>query len=212
MKFICDWEDKTKDFVKFLSWTSTVAAATWVVTYFIVDSQKIESYQSKAEAAEKLAQTYQAKISVLESDVLKLSQKNDLYLRWLEENPKGFLSLETKIIKIEEELSQCKMEKKNLPVRCRESQEVSNIFNIRKGQAYRDSMTGLVLGVTDIDSYGKLTGTLTFPNKSTTEIKGVEPGKVWNFTQGNENYKLIIKESNWINNSVEAEIISGPQK
>lgn len=54
-----------------------------------------------------------------------------------------------------------------------------------------------------------MTGTLELPGKARENIEKVEAGQAWNFVTKSGKAKLIMREVNWISDSVRIEIQDG---
>ena len=61
-------------------YTILIASATWLVSTYILDENKINFYRAESVS-------YKAKVEVLEFEIERLRNENERYLNWLQESP-----------------------------------------------------------------------------------------------------------------------------
>lgn len=191
--------------------TLVVATATWVVSFFVIDENKVNLYKAKAENAESMSAQFQSKISVLELELAKLKAENGRYLSWLAAEPKSFPALEKKISELETGLakSQAKAASEAVEPSKKDSMpdkvyEFSKDF--ARGESFVDPKTKAIIGISSIAMDNSAKGTLHLPGGEPIELKEVKPGSTWIFSKGGVRYQLTMETVNWINNSLKASI------
>lgn len=191
--------------------TLVVATATWVVSSFVIDENKVNLFKAKAENAESMSAQFQSKISVLELELAKLKTENGRYLSWLVGEPKSFPALEKKISELEAGLaiSQARaisevIESNSSAARLDSLYEYSKDFT--RGESFVDPKTKAIIGISSINSDNSARGTLHLPGGKSVDLDGVRPGSTWTFERNGVHYQLTMETINWTNNSVKASI------
>ncbi|WP_409259399.1 hypothetical protein [Pseudomonas sp. KCJK9009] len=189
--------------------TIVVATATWVVSSFVIDENKVNLFKAKAENAESMSAQFQSKISVLELELAKLKTENGRYLSWLVGEPKSFPALEKKISELEARLadSQAKaisgvIESNSPATRPDSLYEFSRDFT--RGESFVDPKTKAIIGISSIAADNSAKGTLHLPGSKSVEVEGIRPGSTWTFEKNGVRYQLTMETVNWTNNSVKA--------
>ncbi|ATB63597.1 hypothetical protein [Pseudomonas mosselii] len=183
-----------------ISHTCIVGATIWAVSYFILDENKVNVYKAASEQ-------HQAKISVLESEISNLKSENERYRSWLLQDPKSFLSLESKIKSLEVSLEQAdkvKLLEAGEKLLGSQLYEFSKSFD--KGESFIDPKTKAVIGVSDVMSDYTANALVNVPGAEEREYRSVKPGKSWEFYKDGKKYKLTLDAVNWLNNGLKASV------
>jgi hypothetical protein len=191
--------------------TIIVATATWLVSSFVIDENKVNFYRAKAESSDSISAQYKAKISILELELGKLKVENERYLSWLAEEPKTLPAMERKIKTLEESLVSLKaaadlrpsVEGNATPTK-NDVYEFSMPFS--KGESFVDPKTKAVIGISDIAADYTAKGTLYLPGAKPVDLKDVKPGTTWMFEKNGVSYQMTLEKLNWLNNSVKASV------
>lgn len=191
--------------------TLVVATATWVVSSFVIDENKVNLFRAKAENAESMSAQFQSKISVLELELARLKSENSRYLSWLVAEPKSFPALEKKIIELERSLatSQTKAiieaaEPSHLKNKPEKLYEFSKDFS--RGESFVDPKTKAIIGISSIAMNNSADGTIYLPGGKAEEVKEIKPGSTWTFDKSGVRYQLTMETVNWTNNSLKASV------
>lgn len=200
--------------------TILVATTTWFVSSFVIDENKVNLYKAQSENANAQIKTeqstteqYKAKVSVLEAEIENLKATNKKYLSWLEEEKHSFPVLEKKIINLEKELQSAKsntIHEKNETSKSNAKFDIEPYSfreTLSKGSSFIDPKTSATLGVADITSDYRATGTLNIIGQETKELHRISPGTTWVFEQDNKTYKLTLEFVNWLSNTVTVSIV-----
>ena len=195
-------ENATKSIIIY---TILIATSVWAFSHFILDENKIASY--KAEIT-----SYKTKIEFLEREIATLTDKNSLYISWLEEEKKSFPSLEKKIEKLGQEnerlessLAGC--HKTTSTQSCILMEYVNADDQIRRGEVFIDELTEVMLGVLNIHSNYTADIMITIPNEDPKTEKNVKPSQSWSFeANSGKEYRIIITNINWYSSSLGVEV------
>lgn len=191
--------------------TIVVATATWVVSSFVIDENKVNLFKAKAENAESMSAQFQSKISVLELELARLKSENGRYLSWLVAEPRSFPALEKKIAELEVGLvaSQTNtISEKDVPSQSGKKNEQLYEFSqgFTRGESFVDPKTKAIIGISSISMDNSAIGTLHLPGGKSEEVKEIKPGSTWTFEKSGVRYQLTMEMVNWINNSVKASV------
>ncbi|MDD0999298.1 hypothetical protein M5G20_26010 [Pseudomonas sp. TNT2022 ID1044] len=194
-----------------ISHTIVVATATWLVSSFVIDENKVNLYKAKAESAESRAEQFNAKISILESDLANLKSENDRYLTWLTSDPKTVPAMEKRIKELEGSLASAALNKvsehhegSDQPLVKPKYYEFSKSF--MKGETFVDPKTNAVIGISNISIDNTARGTLYIPGSETIELQNVGPGATWKFDKNGVKYQMTVEGVNWLNNTLKASV------
>lgn len=187
--------------------TIVVATATWLVSSFVIDENKVNLYRAQTENANAISEQYKAKASVLELELSRLRVENERYLSWLTQEPKTIPALENKIKALEAKLASSKPivdSGSPLPKPTKLPYEFTSPFS--KGETFVDPKTKASIGISNIGANYTATGVLYLPGEKNIELKEVKPGSTWTFEQNGVSYKMTLEGVNWINNSLKASV------
>lgn len=192
--------------------TIVVATATWLVSSFVIDENKVNLYRAQAENADAISEQYKAKASVLELELARLRVENERYLSWLMQEPRTIPALESKIKALESKLAASQPIKGTSQPSATSSvgaerlpYEFTSPFS--KGESFVDPKTKATLGISDIRSDYTASGILYLPGGKNVELQRVKPGSTWIFEQDGLSYKMTLEGVNWINNSLKASVV-----
>lgn len=164
-----------------IGYTFVVGAVVWGVSNFVLDENKVNVYKAASEQ-------YKAKVSVLESEISNLKIENERYRSWLQQDPKSFPTLESKIKALEVSLYEANKhpvveEKDRVP----DTQLYEFSKGFYKGDSFIDPKTKAVIGVSDVTSAYEADVVVVLPGGEKKELTGVKPGTTWTFEKGGKN-------------------------
>ncbi len=79
--------------------------------------------------------------------------------------------------------------------------------DIKAGQVFIDSFTGLTFGIRHITFDRLAYGSITFPKAESQEINNVSPGHKWQFTFNSKAFELTLLELNYLNDTFRIQIL-----
>nr|WP_314563137.1 hypothetical protein [uncultured Pseudomonas sp.] len=191
--------------------TLVVATATWFVSSFVIDENKVNLFKAKAENAESMSAQFQSKISVLELELARLKSENGRYLSWLVAEPKSFPALERKITELEVGLADSQarvITETNEPSHSVKKNDQLYEFSkdFIRGESFFDPKTKAIIGISSMSMDNSAKGTLHLPGQKPENIEDIKPGSTWTFQKNGVRYQLTMETVNWINNSVKASV------
>jgi len=183
-----------------IAYTFVVGAVVWGVSNFVLDENKVNFY--KAVSAQ-----YEAKVSVLESEVSNLKTENERYRSWLSQDPKSFPTLESKIKNLEVALDEAS---RRPAIKTEDKAPDTQLYDFTKsfykGESFVDPKTKAVIGVSEVTPDYSANVVLFLPGGEKKELTGVKPGTTWVFDKGGKKYNLTLESVNWLNNGLKASV------
>ena len=197
-----------------ITYTVAVIAATWAASYFLIDENKINLYKAQVDNEKAVNRQFQAKIGVLESKILELSNENKQLKRWLSDDTTSYpvlvskiKNLELEIAKTKEvELSKTRDDKALKPIK-KEVKPYSYSEEFVMGQSFTYPLTNATIGVSQIASDYTANIYLFLPGKESVEKTDVKPGSSWVFEFEKKQYKLTLNKVEWIGSSLKATVV-----
>lgn len=182
--------------------TILVAGATWAVSHFILDTQKLENLET-------IVQSYSAKNEVLERESETLREQNLACSEVLRESPGTVEFYQAKIKALETRVEATSGEIAELtgevvPV---EPESYRASYLLQKGKSFTDPKTGATLGVSYISSDYEMNGVLNLPGEQAKPVVEKGAGESWSFTTKEGKFRLILREVNWIGDTVRVEVV-----
>lgn len=194
------------------SYTLVVIAATWAASYFVIDESKINLYKAQVENEQTVNRTLEAKISVLERDILSLANENAQLKNWLSDDTAAYPSLVAKIEKLEKEMKvkvsvgAATEKNTNYPVDI-SSKPYLYTESFVKGQSFTDPLTNAIIGVSRVSIDYTADIYLFLPGKGALEKNGVKPGSSWVYGFLGKEYMLTLNSIEWIGNNLKVTVL-----
>jgi len=184
-----------------------VIAATWAASHFVLDENKVNLYKAQVSNEQAVNRQLEAKISVLESRIVELSNNNKQLLSWVSETPSSFPALKNKITKLEARLASVPNVQKIAEINKTEADKKYRYSEeFVKGQSFTDPLTNATIGVSDvsIDRTAKIY--LYIPGLEGDEINDVKPGTSWAYRFKGKEYHLTLNTIEWIGSYLKATV------
>ena len=194
-----------------LIYTFFVAGFTWGVSNFILDENRVNLYKAQVENEQALNRQFNAKIGVLESRIIELSNENKRLYDWVAKEPGSFPALSKEIEALEHQLaSEREVTESNAPNGLNEnktdvSYSYSESFVI--GQSFTDPLTNATIGVSNVSIQRTADVYLHLPGSSGVEVNSVKPGSSWVYSYKNKTYKLTLNTIEWIGSQLQATVV-----
>jgi hypothetical protein len=205
-----------------------VMTATWGILTFVLEDNKLNFYKAQVESVkaetENIKATnllYLAKIEYLENENRMLAALNNSYLDWIEKTPNPLPFLKARIEELSKENHKLlnnysdsigQMRHKSIlgtpntdnTVIVSKNYEI--IKEIKKGEAYVDKVTGIIVGVENISVDYQSNLQITFPD-NTTKKEQITAGKSYSFTSMRKKYQLIVRKVEFVYGYVTIQIL-----
>lgn len=181
------------------------ASLTWIVFVYTFDSNRIATY----EATEK---ELKLRIDVLEKDISNIKSINQIYVDCISADPGLTVNLQRKVEQLiaERQLVDSVILKNPQSTQRSENNDKSShqpLSMIRRINQYESSNfapLNLVVGVTDISLDREVSLTITH-NSQTKDIR-CKAGYVWDFSQKDMSYRLILKTVDYVSGYIKVEL------
>jgi len=194
-----------------LTYTLVVIGATWAASYFLIDESKVNLYKAQVTNEKAVNRQFEAKISVLESKILDLSNENKQLKLWLSDDSASFPSLVAKIKKLEKKANKAKQVEINKESTVESTKKEVRPYSYSEdfvmGQSFTDPLTNATIGVSQIASDYTADIYLFLPGTDSIEKTNVKPGSSWIFDFEQKKYKLTLNRVEWIGNSLKATVV-----
>lgn len=193
-----------------------VMTITWAILTFVLEDNKVNFYKAQIESVKAETEniksensTYKSKIEFLEKENAKLNSTNQVYFDYIRKRPDAILFLQKKI----EDLTAENLLLRNGSSLLLDSSATNPItktaYNakaeISRGEAYIDEVTGLVIGLNEINIDRQANVKITLPAKEEINQK-VEAGKIYEFKSKMKNYALVITQVDYYSNRLTIQI------
>ena len=181
-----------------ISYTITIGTAIFAITYFLMDTNKDNLYETNISNLENQNKILDQTIELIKYENQSLKQDNERLKDWLEKTPNTALNLDKKIKQLETLLHK----KSQLP----EGEEPinqkyfiqSDILN--KGEAFVDQKLGLTIGITEITTSNTASGIISLPNKSNKTFTDKPIGYKWTFKYEQLEYEIVLSNLYYLGN------------
>lgn len=205
-------------------YTLLIAGATWAVSEFILDENKINFYKAQVENQKALVENqksiveqYRTKVELLENDLVQSRKRADLYFSIIQEDPKAILRFEAKLQALESKKKILEAENTALreKVGKKPGTQVSDkarSFSLTLGSAIIDDATGLRIGLAKVSVHRQVSILLELPGQEPQNQTNIPPGKTWEFVLDSVTYKLTLTQVSFITDRADFDLRPVPSK
>ncbi|GEM_PF-6552569 len=183
----------------------SVMTATWALLTFVLEDNKINFYKAQVESINAENSSYKARIDFLQKENDKIIETNKIYFEQISKDPNSIVFLQKKLGDLTNENISLKNKNSTTSntdkISSKQHDKFDENIDIRRGEAYYSKETEAIIGLNDIDLDRNASINLKLPNQSEKTLK-VKAGKSFNYTFGQKNYKLIIKNLNFYTNTL----------
>ena len=173
--------------------TLTVVALSAGAFLFLFDSNKVAA--AKAEADQ-----YRAKTETLQSELDGLRADNAKYLEWLSATPNTIPYLEKRVTDLTRENQELRTRAGVKQVAPNLSTAEGRGATISIGETYVDDITGVTLGLSNVNRDFTADVLLIRPGGQRAELKNVKAGEKWGFTYKNVPHQIQLRSVDWFSN------------
>jgi regulator of replication initiation timing len=187
--------------ISMVSYTILVSTAVWAISIFILSDNKESLHKTQVENLNSQIDNQKENIESLEFENERLRTENSNYLDWLRQTPNSTQFFANKIAELEKITASKSKNNSNAnpeDTTTTDSLKYRIDKTIRKGRAFIDDKTGVVIGINDIHVNRTGSGTITLPGRREELLNDIKPGTKWEFTYNGINYALFIEEFNYI--------------
>jgi hypothetical protein len=188
-------------------YTLAIAGATWAISTFILQDNRLNLIRSELDAQKSLSEQYKSKAELLSKDMEILRAENTEYKAWLSQSKDAIpgimprvTELKSYIGSLEDQLAQLKKLNPNLVIK------EQLIKDIRRGTPYKDEKTGLKIEIKEISVDKKASLLIKFPDRDVNTLVTVNDGQQFKFKVGLINYVLTIARVYYIADGLDVSI------
>lgn len=146
----------------------------------------------------------------MEAEIRQLRQDNNKYLQWLTQTPTTIPFFEhalevskAEISRLGEEISNLSARIDPIPSPSPTKKRYSVSKALKLGESFIDDRTGAILGFVTVGPDFKGEVHVSVPGKPPETLKGITAGASWEFTKGEQKYRLSLSRLDWFSNSAE---------
>ena len=188
-------------------YTLAIAGATWAVSTFILQDNRLNLIRSELDTQKSLSEQYKSKAELLSRDMQILRSENTEYKAWLSQTKDAIpgimprvTELKSYIGSLEDQLAQLKKLNPNLVIK------EQLIKDIRRGTPFKDEKTGLKIEIKEISVDKKASLLIKFPDRDVNTLVIVNDGQQFKFKVGLINYVLTIARVYYIADGLDISI------
>ena len=188
-------------------YTLAIAGATWAVSTFILQDNRLNLIRSELDTQKSLSEQYKSKAELLSRDMEILRSENTEYKAWLSQTKDAIpgimprvTELKSYIGSLEDQLAQLKKLNPNLVIK------EQLIKDIRRGTPFKDEKTGLKIEIKEISVDKKASLLIKFPDRDVNTLVIVNDGQQFKFKVGLINYVLTIARVYYIADGLDISI------
>lgn len=188
-------------------YTLAIAGATWAVSTFILQDNRLNLIRSELDTQKSLSEQYKSKAELLSRDMEILRSENTEYKAWLSQTKDAIpgimprvTELKSYIGSLEDQLAQLKKLNPNLVIK------EQHIKDIRRGTPFKDEKTGLKIEIKEISVDKKASLLIKFPDRDVNTLVIVNDGQQFKFKVGLINYVLTIARVYYIADGLDISI------
>lgn len=194
-----------------ISYTIMIAGATWAISTFILQDNRLNLAKSELEAQKSLTEQYKSKVDLLQRDIDVLRSENSEYRSWLGQTKDAIPAILPRINELKKQIVTLQTRSNVSPTnRAIEGRSKTRDATAKLGTAYIDDITGLIFTVLSTSTERMARITVKFPEQASITEATISPGQQWHFKyQGNE-FLLTVKTISFVGDYVDFQISSAP--
>ncbi|NYT26387.1 hypothetical protein H0A73_22600 [Alcaligenaceae bacterium] len=184
-------------------YTIVVVTATWAVSRFVLQDNRLSFAKSQLETEKSLTEQYKSKVELLQRDLDAIRDENAEYRRWLGKIEHAIPVIVPRITELKQRVD---LLEKSLstqsPHSASQAQPTHRDGLVRRGDAYIDEQTGLVLAVREVNVYRQAQISLKLPDNEDLVTAHANPGDQWRFTAKDQAFTLTITSISYVTDAV----------
>lgn len=194
-----------------ISYTLVIAGATWAVSTFVLQDNRLNFARSELEAQKSLTEQYKSKVDLLQRDIDAVRSENAEYRMWLGQTKDAIPIIVPHITELKQQIATLKAtvsspSSSTTPP----SAPLRRNGTARLGTAYIDETTGLVFTVLRTTPDRTAQVVVRFPEKEATQDATVAPGQQWRFKFKGAEHLLTIVSISFLGDYVDLQIARVP--
>ena len=195
-----------------ITYTLLVAGATWAISTFILQDDRLNLARSELEAEKSISEQYKAKTELLQRDIDAIRAENAEYRTWLGQTKDAIPSIVPRILELRNKIANLESASPRSVAAIPSSAPSSSTASATAisteekravfGTAYIDNDGGVIFTVRQTYPDRKADVTVKLPDKAVPIRETIDAGAQWKFKSKGKNYVLTVTSIGFINDSV----------
>lgn len=189
-----------------ISYTLVIIAATWAVSTFVIEDNRLNLAQAQLEAQKALTEQYKSKSELLQRDIDAIRSENSEYRSWLGKIDNAIPVIIPTITELKQKISELEAAaaiiKSVSPVDVQPDRDVT----VRVGTAYIDAETGLIFTVISTNPNRTAKISIKLPESDAPMEDEISPGKQWRFKFNGEEFLITAVTISFLGDFVDLRI------
>jgi len=189
-------------FTSVVTHTILVAGATWAVSTFILQDNRIAIVRSELESQKTLTEQYKAKTELVQKDLEMLRAENSEYKAWLGQSKEAVPIIVPKILELKQQITKLEGEAAELKKQNPREGNSKRERTVKLGRAFIDEETGVILTLkkTTPDRFAAVV--IKLPDQVNYLEQSVLPGQQWKFKAKGKQYSMTLMEVSFYSDTV----------
>ena len=189
-----------------LSYTLVIAGATWAISTFVLQDNRINLLRTEVDSQRSVAEQYKSKVELLQREIDTVRSENTEYRAWLGQAKDAIPIIVPRINDLKARIDELERKNKTLLADGASGSKTSSEIEVSRGRAYIDEMTGVVVTVLEVGIDRQARMAVKLPGKATADEKTVYAGWQWGFKSGGKSYTLTLNEVSFARDYVKVKI------
>lgn len=184
-----------------ISYTLLVAGATWAMSTFVLEDNRLNLLRSELESQKTLAEQYKAKSELLMRDIDLVREENAEYRDWLGRTESAIPIMIPIVTDLRRRLAELETEAQKLRSTPDGALKSDSEGRVSLGRAYIDTASGVILTLKRTSPDRTAEMILQFPHEPQFE-GAVFAGKRWQFKGARASYSITLTEISFLTDTV----------
>jgi len=189
-----------------ISYTLVITGATWAVSTFVFQDNRINLLKSETDSQKAIAEQYKSKVELLQREIDGVRAENAEYRAWLYQAKDAVPIMVPRLTELKAKIAE--LESRTLNVQASEAVAAPPAeARVSRGKAHIDHATGLVFTVLNVDVERRARVAVKLPGQNTAQELTVYAGWQWKFEFKHSQYTLTLSEVNFPGDSVSIQLV-----
>jgi hypothetical protein len=192
-----------------VTYTILIVSFTWAVSTFIIEDNRLNLLKAEVDSQKSIAEQYKSKTELLQREIDVVRSENHEYRAWLAQTKDAIPVIVPQIVELKARIAE--LEKRDAGTNAGDSISGRQEVTVRRGRAYIDAATGLVLTVIRVSVDRQAQLQIKFPGKQVAEEANVFAGAQWKFVRESVTYVLTMTEVSFTGDSIQIQLSPHPR-
>jgi septal ring factor EnvC (AmiA/AmiB activator) len=185
-----------------IGYTLLVAGATWAVSTFVLQDNRLNLVRTELEAQRSQTEQYKAKAEILQTDLEVLRADNAEYRAWLGQAKDAIPAIAPRIRELNDKIAELQLQGVGLGATVSQTARPAQELTASLGRAYVDDGLGIVFTVKQTTPARTADVIVKLPDQVSAVEATIDAGKQWRFVENDKKYVLTVTEVSFYGDSV----------